>query len=68
MTISAQVSVNGNYKIPIKYKQGDREVELVLSGRDSEGPNVHYISFYHGPDILTLEMGPEEPDNGESVE
>lgn len=65
MTISIQVSVNGNYKCPISYRQGDREVSKVISGRGANAPVVEYISFYHGPDVLTLQVGPEEQDNGE---
>lgn len=65
MTISVQVSVNGNYKCPVSYKQGDREVTEVITGRGSEGPKVLYIPFYHGPDLLTLSVGPEEQDLGE---
>ena len=64
MTISVQVSVNGNYKCPVTYKQGDREMTEVVSGRDNEGPKVLYIPFYHGPDLLTLSIGPEEQDDG----
>lgn len=65
MTISVQISVNGNYKCPATYKQGDREVSQVISGRGSDGPNVVHIPFYHGPDAMTLVLGPEEQDNGE---
>ena len=65
MTISIQVSVNGNYKCPVSYKQGDREVTEVVSGRGSEGPKVLSIPFYHSADIMTLSVGPEEQDLGE---
>lgn len=65
MTISISVSVNGNYKCPVKYKHGDREVEELVSGRDHEGPKVLYIPFYHSADIMSLEIGPEEQDTGE---
>lgn len=64
MTVSVTVSVNGNYKLPIRYKQGERAHEEVLSGRDSNGPRILTIPFWHGPDAMTLELGPEEPDNG----
>lgn len=66
MTISVSISVNGNYKCPISYKQGDREVSQVVSGRGLQGPNVVHIPFYHGPDVMTLQVGPEEQDNGET--
>lgn len=67
MTISVSVSVNGNYKCPVSYKQGDREFSEVISGRDHDGPNVLYIPFYHGEDAMTLSVGPEEPDTGEET-
>lgn len=67
MTISVQVSVNGNYKCPVSYKQGDREVTETISGRYHDGPKVLYIPFYHGPDVMTLSVGPEEQDNGEEA-
>lgn len=65
MTISVQVSCNGNYKCPVSYKQGDREESFTLSGRDKEGPDVRYIPFYHSADVMTLSVGPEEQDTGE---
>lgn len=65
MTISVQISVNGDYKCPVSYKQGDREESQVISGRDHDGPNVLHIPFYHGADAMTLSVGPEEPDSGE---
>ena len=66
MTISVSISVNGNYKVPVTYKQGDREHSQVISGRGHTGPNVVHIPFYHGPDAMTLELGPEVQDNGEA--
>jgi len=65
MTISVTVSVNGNYKCPVSYKQGDREQSEVISGRGNDGPKVLNIPFYHGPDAMTLRVGPEEQDNGD---
>jgi hypothetical protein len=65
MTVSVQISVNGNYKLPISYKQGEREESLTVSGRGHAGPNVQHIPFYHGADVMTLQLGPETPDNGE---
>ncbi|SFG08347.1 hypothetical protein SAMN05518801_10730 [Novosphingobium sp. CF614] len=64
MTISVRISVNGNYKCPISYKQGDREENHVVSGYGRDTPNELYIHFFHGPDVMTLSVGPEEPDNG----
>lgn len=68
MTISVKISVNGNYKCPVSYKQGDREETQIVSGRGHDGPKEIYIPFYHGPDVMTLSVGPEEPDNGEAEE
>lgn len=64
MTISVKVSVNGNYKCPVTFKQGDREETKVISGRDKQGPEELYIPFYHGPEPMTVTIGPEEQDNG----
>jgi len=66
MTVSVRVSVNGNYKLPVSYRRGDREESFTLSGRGKDGPDERYISFYHGPDAMTLSVGPEEPDNGDA--
>lgn len=63
MTISVQVSVNGNYKCPVTFKQGDREQTQVISGRDRQGPYVLGIPFYHGTEPMTVTIGPEEQDN-----
>ena len=65
MTVSIKVSVNGNYKLPVTVKQGERSEGFVLSGRGKVGPDERYISFNHGPDAMSLEIGPEEQDNGE---
>lgn len=60
MTTKISVSVNGNYKIPVK--QG--EAVTWVSGRGSEGPKiVDYFPHSHG-DGTTFTIGPEEPDNG----
>jgi hypothetical protein len=67
MTISIQVSVNGNYKVPVTVQYGDNEpVTEVISGRGHSGPNVKHIPFYHGlsPDnVVHVTVGPEEQDN-----
>jgi len=70
MTISISVSVNGNYKCPVKVVRSDgTEDTEVVSGRGHEGPNIKYINHYHGEDnITTVIVGPEEVDNGESGE
>lgn len=65
MTVSVKVSVNGNYKVPVSYEQGGQKVSQVISGRGHPGPNELYIPFSHGPDVLTLVVGPESQDNGE---
>jgi hypothetical protein len=67
MTISVQISVNGNYKCPVSYKQGDREENHVISGRGMDRPNVLHIPFYHSADVMTLSVGPEERDDGEEA-
>lgn len=66
MTISVRVSCNGEYKCPVSYKQGDREESFTLSGRGKPGPDERHIQFYHGPDAMTLSVGPEEQDNGDA--
>lgn len=65
MTITVTVSVNGNYKAPVSYKQGDREFSQVVSGFGRDTPHAISIPFAHGPDALTLKVGPESQDNGE---
>jgi hypothetical protein len=60
MTTKVTVSVNGNFKIPVK--KGE-EVTWV-SGRGNEGPKV--VDFFpnsHG-DGTVFVIGPEEPDHG----
>jgi hypothetical protein len=64
MTVSIKISVNGNYKLPISYKQGEVEKSLVISGRGKQGPHEEQIPFAHGADALTLVVGPEERDAG----
>ena len=66
MTISVKVSCNGNYKCPVSYKQGDREETILLSGRGKPSPDERNIPFYHGADVMTLSVGPEEQDNGDA--
>jgi hypothetical protein len=69
MTISINVSVNGNYKVPVTTKYGDNEPTTeVISGRGHSGPNVKSIPYYHGSNpsnVVTVTVGPEEPDTGE---
>lgn len=65
MTVSVRISVNGNYKLPIRYKQGERDVSLEITGRGNDGPKAHDVSFYHGSDAMTLVVGLEEADSGE---
>lgn len=68
MTISIRVSVNGSYKIPVTTKYGDGEPTTeVISGRGLDAPFVKDIPYYHGQNpsnIVTVSIGPEEPDNG----
>lgn len=67
MTISINVSVNGNYKAPVKVtRQDGSEENHVVSGFGMDRPNVLSISHYHGAsNVTTVAVGPEEPDNGE---
>ena len=69
MTISIQVSVNGNYKVPVKTQYGDEEPTTeVITGRGSPVPFVKSINYYHGSNpsnVVVVSVGPEEPDNGE---
>ena len=66
MTISIQVSVNGNYKVPVTVKRGAAEPTTeVVSGRGHEGPKILYIPYYHGSDgDVVVTVGKEEQDNG----
>lgn len=68
MTISIQVSVNGNYKVPVTTKYGENAPETeVISGRGLDHPKVKHIPYYHGSNpsnIVTVSVGPEEQDQG----
>ena len=68
MTISIQVSVNGNYKVPVVTQYGKNgPTTEVISGRGHVGPNVKHIPYYHGnnpENVVVVSVGPEEPDNG----
>ncbi len=67
MTISINVSVNGNYKAPVKVTRSDGSTEdHVVSGRGMDRPNILNISHYHGTsNVTTVAVGPEEKDHGE---
>jgi hypothetical protein len=59
MTTKISVSVNGNYKIPVK--KGD--TTTWVSGRGNEGPkNMDFYPDGHG-DGTVFVIGPEEQDN-----
>ena len=68
MTIAIQVSVNGDYKVPVEVQYGlEDSTTTVLSGRGKTGPAVMHIPYYHGSNpsnVVTVSVGPEEPDNG----
>lgn len=68
MTISIQVSVNGNYKVPVTTQYGTQPAETeVITGRGHEGPFVKHIPYYHGSNpsnVVHVSVGPEEQDNG----
>lgn len=67
MTVNVTISVNGNYKLPYTYKQGTHSEAGTISGRGLDRPNVMTIPFAHGADAMTLTVGPESQDNGESA-
>jgi hypothetical protein len=58
MTTQIKVSVNGNYKIPVK--QG--ETVTWVSGRGYAGPNEITFNPYSHGDGSVFVIGPEEPD------
>ena len=61
MTTRITVSVNGNYKIPVKQGASD---PVWVSGRGHAGPNaVDFFPHDHG-DGTVFVIGPEEPDDG----
>lgn len=62
MTTTIAVSVNGNYKIPVK--QG--EIVTWVSGRGAIGPKVMNFHPHSHGDGTTFLIGPEEPDNGDA--
>lgn len=68
MTISINVSVNGNYKVPVTTKYGENEATTqVISGRGLDQPFNLSIPYYHGSNpgnVVTVSVGPEEEDNG----
>lgn len=68
MTIGIKISVNGSYKLPVSLQQGTRTESFVISGRGHDGPNEKTIYFNHGPEPMTMALGPETPDNGEPDE
>lgn len=65
MTISIQVSVNGNYKAPVKITREDgSEENHVVSGFGLDRPNVLHVNHYHGGStVTTVAVGPEEQDD-----
>lgn len=69
MTISINVSVNGNYKVPVTTQYGENEPATeVISGRGHDGPFVKQIPYYHGDNpsnVVKVTVGPESADNGE---
>lgn len=69
MTISISVSVNGNYKAPVKVTREDGSVENhVVSGFGMDRPNVLSINHYHGAsNVTTIAVGPESQDNGDDT-
>ena len=68
MTIAIQVSVNGDYKVPVIVRYGNNEATVeTISGRGLTGPKVLQIPYYHGnnpENIVKVTVGPEQEDNG----
>lgn len=64
MTVSIRISVNGNYKVPISYKQGKKTENREISGFGSDKPVETNISFGSAAEAMTLTIGPETPDKG----
>lgn len=62
MTTKITVSVNGNYKIPVK--QGGVEAVAWVSGRGHEGPVVKDFTPHDHGDGAIFIIGPEELDPG----
>lgn len=60
MTTKITVSVNGDYKMPVK--QG--EIVTWVSGRGSIGPKTADFSPDDHGDGTVFVIGPEEPDHG----
>lgn len=69
MTIGISVSVNGNYKAPVKVTRDDgSEENHVISGFGLSVPNVLSISHYHGSaSVTSVTVGPEDRDDGPST-
>jgi hypothetical protein len=65
MTISIQVSINGNYKVPVTVQYGDEpSTTEIITGRGHEGPFVKNINYYHGSStIVSISVGPESYDD-----
>lgn len=64
MTTKISVSVNGNYKVPVRVDYEDREsVVTVVSGRDSDGPRSEDFHMPHGTGAK-ITVGPESQDHG----
>jgi hypothetical protein len=61
MTTTVTVSVNGNYKMPVK--QG--ETIVYVSGRGHPGPKAETFYPHSHGDGTVFVVGPEEPDNDE---
>lgn len=60
MTTNITVSVNGNYKIPVK--QG--KVTTWVSGFGSDGPGIKIFSPHDHGDGTMFVIGPEKADDG----
>lgn len=50
--------------MPVTVTQGSRQETIWISGYGHNGPKEVQIHFGHGGDAMTLNIGPEEQDNG----
>ena len=70
MTITIQVTIQGNYKVPIKVvRPGHPDEEVVITGRNAGGPVSRHFTHFHGDESTTqVTVGPEVFDDGKEEE
>jgi hypothetical protein len=62
MATSLKISVEGDFKTKVVYKQGDRKGEITVSGCGCEGPNEVHVPLFPDAGPLTVTVHPEEVD------